>query len=106
MIKYIRTGSIACGSSTINREMVFESRLTKGAGLLQQTLLVGATTLKVKNRPCCSMRTREIYMGVRAGDRLQGSTAVFSRPRKHRRRPSFLTVPCCDWIPGHRMHCG
>ncbi|WP_155760275.1 hypothetical protein [Stenotrophomonas maltophilia] len=31
MINYIRTGSIACGSSTINREMVFESRLTKGA---------------------------------------------------------------------------
>lgn len=64
MIKYIRTGNIAYGSNTSKREMVFESRLYEGgAGPLRQQLWVGATTLKVQDRPSCRMRAQEINMG-------------------------------------------
>ena len=64
MIKYIRTGNIAHGSGTSNREMVIESRLYEGGtGPMRHQLWVGATTLKIQDRPSCRMRTQEINMG-------------------------------------------
>lgn len=64
MIKYIRTGNIAHGNGTSNRTMVIESRLYEGgAGPMRHQLWVGATTLKIQDRPSCRMRTQEINMG-------------------------------------------
>lgn len=63
-VKYIRTGNIAYGTATSTREMVIESRLYEGgAGPLRHQLWVGATTLKVQDRPSCRMRTQEVNMG-------------------------------------------
>lgn len=65
MIKYIRTGDIAPGDGTANREMVIQSRLYEGgAGPLRQDLWVAATTLSVRDRPSCRMRAQEVNMGV------------------------------------------
>lgn len=63
-VKYIRTGNIANGSATSNREMVIESRLYEGGvGPLRQQLWIAATTLKVQDRPSCRVRTQEVNMG-------------------------------------------